>query len=145
VHRVLFRNCAGGIVFKGDQVFILQNDKHEWVLPKGVIREGSAKEVALRRVFEEGGIQAEIIAPAGETSYEFYSYSRQQPVCNRITWFIMETHQDEYKINTEEGFIDGGFYPVQEAVEKITYSQDKSLVRISFRKMKNLSSVGKLA
>ena len=115
---MLFRNCAGGIVFKGDQVFILQNDKHEWVLPKGVIREGSAKEVALRRVFEEGGIQAEIIAPAGETSYEFYSYSRQQPVCNRITWFIMETHQDEYKINTEEGFIDGGFYPVQEAVEK---------------------------
>jgi predicted NUDIX family NTP pyrophosphohydrolase len=145
VHRVLFRNCAGGIVFKGDQVFILQNDKHEWVLPKGVIREGSAKDVALKRVLEEGGIQAEIIGPAGETSYEFYSYSRQQPVCNKITWFIMETHQDDFKVNTEEGFVDGGFFPIHEAVDKITYSQDKSLVRISYRKSQNLSNLEKLA
>ena len=142
---MLFRNCAGGIVFKGEQVFILQNEKQEWVLPKGVIREGSAKDVALKRVFEESGIQAEIIAPAGETSYEFYSYSRHQPVCNRITWFIMETRQDDYKVNTEEGFIMGGFYPINEAVEKITYSQDKSLVRISYRKSQNLSGMEKLA
>lgn len=143
---MLFRNCAGGIVFNGDKVFILQNDKKEWVLPKGVIREGkSAKEVALKRVFEEGGIRAEIIAPAGETSYEFYSYSRQQPVCNKITWFIMETHQDDYKVNTEEGFFDGGFFPIEEALEKITYSQDKSLVRVAYRKIQSLASMIKLA
>lgn len=142
---MLFRNCAGGIVFKGDQVFILQNDKQEWVLPKGIIRKGSASEVALKRVLEEGGILAEILAPVGETSYEFYSYSRKQPVCNKITWFVMETNQDDYKINTEEGFIDGGFFPIKEAIDKITYSQDKSLVRIAYRKSQYLLNVEKLA
>jgi len=69
------RNCAGGVVFNGDQVFILKNDKGEWVLPKGVIRNGNlATEVALRRVKEEAGIDAEIISTAGETCYEFFSY-----------------------------------------------------------------------
>ncbi|WP_227766467.1 NUDIX hydrolase [Zhaonella formicivorans] len=141
---MLFRNCAGGIVFNGDSVFILQNEKHEWVLPKGVIRNGAhASEVALKRVLEEGGINAKIIAPAGETSYEFYSYSRQQPVCNKITWFVMDTDQTDYRVNCEEGFLDGGFYPIQEAIEKITYSQDKSLVRVAYRKIAKILEMEK--
>ena len=31
------RNCAGGVVFAGDDVFLLKNDKSEWIMPKGVI------------------------------------------------------------------------------------------------------------
>lgn len=31
---MLTRVCAGGVVFFEDQVFILKNDKGEWVLPK---------------------------------------------------------------------------------------------------------------
>ena len=31
------RNCAGGVVFAGDDVFLLKNDKGEWIMPKGVI------------------------------------------------------------------------------------------------------------
>ena len=132
---MLFRNCSGGVVFNGDSVFLLQNDKSEWVLPKGVIRNGSdPEEVAIRRVREECGVDAQILCPAGATSYEFYSISRKKPVCNEITWYIMTANSDQYAVNTDEGFLDGGFFPFEESVERITYSQDKSLLRMSYER-----------
>jgi len=136
---MLFRNCAGGVVFFEDKVLVLQNEKGEWVLPKGVIRNGDlASEVALRRVKYEAGVNVEIISTAGETSYEFFSFTRQKPVCNQITWFVMKTASPDYAINTKEGFKQGGFYDILDAIDKITYSQDKSLVSLSYKKYKEL-------
>lgn len=132
---MLTRVCAGGIVFQNEQVFIMKNDKGEWVLPKGVVRNREMpRDVAMHRVWQEGGVNAKVISPAGETNYEFYSHSRKMPVCNKIDWFIMEAMNDTFSINKDAGFEDGGFYPLEEAMEKITYSQDKSLVRLAFRK-----------
>jgi 8-oxo-dGTP pyrophosphatase MutT (NUDIX family) len=132
---MLFRSCAGGVVFYKDQVFLLQNEKKEWVLPKGAIREGFlSSEVALRRVEEETSIQAEIISTAGETSYEFYSVTRKMPVCNEITWYIMQAKNREFAANEAEGFLDGGYFPIDEALRRITYSQDKALVNQAFKK-----------
>lgn len=132
---MLVRQCAGGVVFNGDTVFLLNNDKGEWVLPKGVIKNGKiANEVAVTRVRYEGGVNGRIISSAGETSYEFYSFSRKRPVCNRINWFVMEAIEPEFSINRMEGFKDGGFFPIKEALEKITYSQDQALVRYAYKK-----------
>jgi ADP-ribose pyrophosphatase YjhB (NUDIX family) len=129
------RNCAGGVVFLKDRVFLLRNDKGEWVLPKGVIREGElASEVALDRVRHEAGLAAKIVAPAGETCYEFFSISRRAPISNRIDWFIMQAENDQYKINKDEGFLDGGFYTTAEAEDRITYSQDRALARLAYEK-----------
>lgn len=137
---VLARQCAGGVVFAQDRVLLLKNEKGEWVLPKGVIRNGQiANEVALERVKAEAGVKARIIAPAGETSYEFYSITRRQPVCNHIVWFLMEAVSDDFAV-CEEKFQDGGFYPIEEALEMITYSQDKSLVRVSYQKYRDISA-----
>jgi 8-oxo-dGTP pyrophosphatase MutT (NUDIX family) len=136
---LLFRNCAGGVVFYKEKVFLLKNEKEEWVLPKGVIRNGSfPTEVALLRVKEEAGIKAIVVSPAGETCYEFYSITRQQPVCNKIIWYIMDAESDTFKISKENDFFDGGFFPIEEALDKITYSQDRSLVRLSYQKYKEL-------
>ena len=132
---MLVRQCAGGVVFYGEKVFLLQNDKGEWVLPKGVIRSGKiSNEVAVTRVRYEGGVDAKIISSAGETSYEFFSYSRRSPVCNQINWFVMEALRPEFSINRMEGFQDGGFIPINDALEKITYSQDRALVSYAYRK-----------
>lgn len=132
---MLLRNCAGGVVFHENKVFILKNEKDEWVLPKGKIRTGDlVLETAMKRVREETGLDVKVVSTAGETSYEFYSLSRQKPVCNEIIWFIMEAYSPEYKINTTEGFKEGGFFELEEAMEMITYSQDKSLVNLSYQK-----------
>lgn len=134
---MLFRQCAGGIVFFNNKVFLMQNDKDEWVFPKGVIKNGAcASEVALNRVKDEGGIEARIVGTVGETSYEFYSLTRKAPVANQITWFLMEAENSNYKVNTELGFKKGGFYNIIEALSRVTYSQDKSLLNIAYRKLK---------
>lgn len=137
---MIFRKCAGGVVFFEDKVFLLKNDKHEWVLPKGVIRDKQLSQtVALERVSREAGITtAQIISPAGETSYEFYSMTRRQPVCNRINWYVMKAENDQYRIAFELGFVDGDYYPISTALEMITYSQDKALVNVAYEKYKAL-------
>lgn len=132
---MLVRQCAGGVVFNGESVFLLQNDKGEWVLPKGLIKNGKiANEVAVTRVRYEGGVSGRIISSAGETSYEFFSMSRKRPVCNRINWFVMEASKPEFSINRMEGFKNGGFFGIDDALKKITYSQDQALVRYAYRK-----------
>jgi len=132
---MLTRICAGGVVFFGNKVLILKNEKDEWVLPKGVIRPGRLpQEVAIERQKIEAGVDAKIVSCVGETCYEFYSITRHRPVCNQITWFLMEADSDKCEPNKELGFKDGGFFPIEEAIEKITYSQDKSLVSLSYKK-----------
>jgi 8-oxo-dGTP pyrophosphatase MutT (NUDIX family) len=139
---MLVRNCAGGLVFNKDKVFLLKNEKGEWVFPKGVIRNRDlSSEVALNKVKEEAGITAEIVSTAGQTSYEFFSVTRQKPVCNKITWFIMKSPDESFKINKGEKIIDGGYYPVDEAMRIVTYSQDKALLNLSFRKFRELVTV----
>lgn len=136
---MLFRNCAGGVVFYEDKVLILKNEKDEWVLPKGIIRNGNlSRDVALNRVKEEAGIDAEIISSVGETCYEFFSLTRQKPVCNEITWYLMKASDEKHQLNEELGFKEIGFFDITEALEKITYNQDRSLVSLSHRKYKEL-------
>ena len=124
------RNCAGGVVFAGDDVFLLKNDKSEWIMPKGVIRDRrSAREVALYRVEAEAGIEAEIVALAGRTSYDFYSQSRRKSVSNRIRWFAMRASDHRYRIAFEQGFLDGDYFPYEVAVRLLTHEQDREILR----------------
>ncbi|MCT4509676.1 MAG: NUDIX hydrolase [Tepidibacter sp.] len=136
---MLFRNCAGGIVFYGNKVLILKNDKNEWVLPKGIIKGNNMpNKVAIDRVKDECGVESKILSTAGQTNYEFYSISRKTPVCNEIVWYVMESSDIKCDINKDLGFIDGGFYKIKDALELITYSQDKSIVNLSYKKYKHL-------
>lgn len=134
---MLIRNCAGGVVFFDEEVFLIKNEKEEWTLPKGVIKGNElSSEVALNRVKTETGIDASIVSNAGRTSYEFFSITRQRPVCNKITWYIMKAPSNQYQLEKTPKIIDGGFFTIDEALNKITYSQDKSIVSLSYKKFK---------
>lgn len=139
---MLVRNCAGGVVFCGNKVFLLKNEKGEWVFPKGVVRSGELpNDVAMRRVSEEAGVNAEIISTAGNTNYEFFSVTRQKPVCNKIIWYIMKSNDFHFKISDQEKFINGGYFDIDDAMKLVTYSQDKSLLNLSFRRYKDITAV----
>lgn len=132
---MLFRDCAGGVVFYKDSVFLLQNEKDEWVLPKGRIRDNKlSTEVALERVKIEAGIDAQILTSIGETSYEFFSLTRRTPVTNKISWYIMTADSDQFEVNRDLQFTDGGYFPVEQAIERVTYSQDKGLISVAYRR-----------
>lgn len=132
---MLLRDCAGGVVFYKDKVFLILNEKNEWVMPKGLIKGAeNPQDAAVRRVYEEAGITGKVIEPAGRTYYEFYSITRKMPVCNRIAWYVMETDSSEFKISEPEKFSKAGFFDVSEALEMVTYSQDKSLLLQSYKR-----------
>ncbi len=131
---MIVRNCAGGVVFSDDKVLLLKNKKGEWVFPKGVIRNGDlSHEVALKRVKEEAGISAQIVSTVGHTNYEFFSVTRHKPVCNKVAWFIMKSSDEKVNISEKDKFSEGGFYHIKEALNLVTYSQDKSILNLSYR------------
>ncbi|MBP3266087.1 MAG: NUDIX domain-containing protein [Saccharofermentans sp.] len=136
---MLIRNCTGGIVFNGDKVLMIENDKHEWAFPKGVIRVNQKlTEVVVRRVKLETGVDAKVVAPCGKTHYEFYSITRRKPVHNNISWFIMKSDDVKPVANKEENILNAKFFDIQVAMEKVTYSQDKSLLLMAYQKYKEL-------
>lgn len=136
---MLIRNCAGGVVFSDDKVFLIQNEKNEWTLPKGFMKEDElSSEVAVRKVKDETGLDADIVSNAGRTSYEFFSVTRQRPVCNKITWYIMNAQNEDYNLEESSKITGGGFFKIDEAIDKITYSQDKSIVNLSYQKYKEI-------
>ena len=53
----------------------------------------------------------------------------------------MLADSEDYKIGEPEKFQDAGFFTVEEAMEKITYSQDRSLLHVSYLKFKELTQV----
>ncbi len=134
---MIIRNCSGGIVFYGDKVLLLMNDKRDIAFPKGVVRDNRRlTEVAVERVKIEAGVKARIISPCGKTHYEFYSVTRRKPVHNNVSWFVMEADSDKVTPNASEGFEEGAFYPIEEAMSMITYSQDRSLLMMAYQKYK---------
>ena len=128
------RSCAGGVVFHNEQVFLLFDDHGEWVMPKGVIRnQNRSNDVALWRVEDEAGIHAHIIGIAGNTRYTFYSTTREKEVSNRIQWFAMEADDASFHISFEQGFLNGGYYPIAEAREKLTHECDKEILDLAYQ------------
>ena len=133
---MIVRNCGGGIVFRGDKVLLVCNDKHEWSFPKGVIRSTEAAKISdmvSKRIKEETGIAASVLAPCGKTSYEFFSVSRSKPVHNNVSWFVMKAEDGDIVINAETGTINAKFEVVEKALNHITYSQDKALLMMAYQ------------
>ena len=53
---------AGGVVINNGNVAVLKKFRGEWVLPKGRVEKGeSLEQTAIREVFEESGLRAEIV------------------------------------------------------------------------------------
>ncbi len=128
------RSCAGGVVFSGDDVFLLMSDRGEWIMPKGVIRNHNrSNDVALWRVEDEAGIRAEIIGIAGNTRYDFYSESRGKEVSNRIQWFTMVADDRHYRISYDQGFLNGGYFSVDKALEMLTYADDREIIQSAYQ------------
>ena len=128
------RSCAGGVVFHDADVFLLMSDRGEWVMPKGVIRNRNrSNDVALWRVEDEAGIHAHIIGIAGNTRFDFHSDSRDRDVSNRIQWFAMEADDENYHISFEQGFLNGGYYPVERAREMLTHDCDRDILDAAYR------------
>lgn len=138
---MIVRNCAGGVVFCSDEVLVIENDKHEWAFPKGVVRPGcNMIDVAKERVKIECGVEASVLAPCGKTHYEFYSVTRRKPIHNNISWFIMKAESTSVQPAVDDGILGAKFIPVESALELVTYSQDRTLLMMAYQRYKEISA-----
>lgn len=136
---MLVRSFTGGVVFSGDKV-LLRKCEDGWVLPREQLHNGELpNEVALRKISQDSGIQAEIISNVGQTSYEGFPITRQTPFLNKITWYIMKSQND--KVNEENINKDNIFVNIDEAMNLIKNNQDKSLVNLLFSKYREMEQI----
>lgn len=120
---------AGGMVFNSQgQVLITQHSQNlHWSFPKGLIDEGETPETAaIREVREEGGIEAEITAKVG---YSKYTYTLNgEKIFKVVTFFLMKYLSGDIKDHDFE-VLDSGWFNPEEAIKKLSFSQDKLLFK----------------
>ena len=127
---------AGGVVYRriGDSVewIVIKPrpstlfPKIRFCLPKGHLeKDESSQQAAIREVFEEAGIVAKIISKVGISKYVFTS--KKEKIFKVVTYFLMEYISGKLTENeeVEELF----FLPFEEAIKKLTYSDDKKILK----------------
>lgn len=118
---------AGGVVLRGPQhadpeVLLVRYRSGAWVFPKGHIEAGETQaQTALREVQEETGVSAHILAELPTTRY-----TNDKGVPREVYWFLMTT--DDTQQSLEDTFSEGGFVPLSQAQERLSYPEDKALL-----------------
>lgn len=147
---MMVHNYAGAVFFLCKKVFIMKNDAGVWNFPKGFIANAELPvEVALRRIYEETGINPEVISLSGDSYHNFFSVSQDndvcnertwniKPVCNKVTWYIMSTPDENYIIDKKYKLDEVGFYSLEIAEKMLKCSQDISLLNIAYRKLNEI-------
>ena len=78
------------------------------------------EEAAVREALEETGVRARILAPLTTTRYR-----NDRGELREIRWFLM---RGEGPVVLEEELTGGGFFEAEEALEKLDFPEDKTLL-----------------
>jgi 8-oxo-dGTP pyrophosphatase MutT (NUDIX family) len=125
---------AGGVIFNNEgQVLLICNaalrdpKKRYWGFPKGHIDNGeSSEEAAIREVREETGVDVEVTDKIGDSKYVFTHNGEK--IFKVVVMFLMRYTGGELKYQKEE-LLDAGWYSVDEAMAKLSFSKDKEFLR----------------
>lgn len=155
--KVIREFSSGGVVFKkvSENVLwlIAKSRKSKgyqediWRLPKGRIddemfglkpgpkargeikaTEEEIQKAALREVYEEGGVKANIINKIGTEKFFYRSKQTNKNILKFVTFYLMEWISDIkglYLLESEEV----SFLPFRDAYQKLSYSGEKKILK----------------
>lgn len=131
---------AGGVVFMGNAVLLLKKYNGDWVLPKGKIELGEKKnEAALREVFEESGIKAEIIKYLGEIHYTYKeNWDEDKKVHKTVFWYLMKSKGMDTIPLREEGFVEAKFIHMNRVVELAKYEDEREIIKVALEEIEKI-------
>lgn len=132
---VTSRYSSGGAVFRTknnsfEWILINPKDTDKWQLPKGTIDPGEKSQVtAVREVFEETGVKAEIIEKL-ETIRYFFTGDGQR-IFKSVVFYLMKSDGGETKIEEiwAHEIAEARWFPFEEALEKLTYNSEKEILK----------------
>lgn len=124
---VVFQKTASGIlwlIIKPRPSALFPTDRFQ--LPKGHIEKGEkAVDTAIREVFEETGIKAQIISKISDIKY-VYNLDGEK-IFKIVTFYLMEYKSGEPAENIEVEKI--LWLPFKEAYKALTFSSEKSILK----------------
>jgi len=131
--QVPVESSAGGIVLRwleGEpHVLLIRDPYRNWGLPKGHLEAGEdARQAAEREVFEETGLSGLDVGAEVGTIEWFYRQGGRL-VRKRCTFFLMRSETGDTVPEAEEGITECVWFPIVEAVERITYENTRETLR----------------
>ncbi|NLY08430.1 MAG: NUDIX hydrolase [Tissierellia bacterium] len=121
---------AGGVIFYHNSICILQKYSGDWVLPKGRReRHETLEETALREVFEETGVRANILDYIGQISYEYRLVSSNYRKKKKVNWFLMEAQSTQCQPLRKEGFMKAQFVQMEKAQLILAFDSERHIVQ----------------
>lgn len=125
---------AGGLVVRreGDAdmvALIARYDRRRrlvWSLPKGHVEAGeTVEQAALREVWEETGITAQIVAPLGVIDFWFAVEDRR--IHKTVHHFLMRYESGEINDDDAE-VVEVAWFPMDDVPAKLAYRDERRLV-----------------
>lgn len=133
-------SCGGVVIFRGKILVLYKNIKNKyegWVLPKGTVENGEEyKETAAREVFEESGVNAQIIKYVGKSQYSFSV--PEDTVEKDVHWYLMMSDSYYSKPQREEFFVDSGYYKFHEAYHLLKFANEKQILEKAYNEYLDL-------
>lgn len=129
---------AGGVVVRdgvdGYEVVLISVERYRgqrWQLPKGHVEEGeNLEEAALREVWEETGVSAEIVIPLATIDYSFFTWrdSTQIRIHKFVRFYLMRYLSGSTKNHNWE-VLEARWFPIQEAVNLLAFDGERERVQ----------------
>ena len=101
-------------------------------MPKGHLEPGEGpEEAALREVREETGLEAEIVAPLGETAYAYRRRGEDILRPKRVIWYLMRpvSPRERLSLLAEEGLLEALWLGWAKARRRLTWPGDRAILR----------------
>lgn len=120
---------AGGVVFNAQgEVLLLRDRMGFWVFPKGHVEPGETlEEAAVREVWEETGVRAEVVGPLFPTRYV-----NPKGVEREVHWFLM---RGEGEPRLEKGMSGLGWFGPEEARSLLSFPEDLRLLEVALERL----------
>lgn len=132
---MIYEKSCGGVIINGDQVLLIKNKRSQhWSFPKGHMEKGeSPVQTALREIREETGLKV-IIKPDVSSTI---NYNPTTEVNKDVTYFLARPWGGILKAQESE-VSELEWLSIDEALEEITYEQEKEVLRKIYQKYVNL-------
>ncbi len=139
-------SCGGIVICRGKILVLYKNVRNRydgWVLPKGTVETGETHEqTALREVYEEGSVRAQLVQYVGESQYSFRAPAGI--VSKTVYWYLMTAKNCSSRPQKEEFFTDSGYYKYNEAWHLLKYSNERQILTRAYSLYLSLSRQGKI-
>ncbi len=134
MYKTMPEISAGAVLYRETErefqvIIYSRKNASQWCLPKGKIeKDETREEAAIREVKEETGLEGQIIEHLKDVYYSYADKRRKLHLNKTVHYFLMKYCQGD--INTDDaGVEDVLWVDIDEAIEKVTFENEKQILR----------------